>query len=234
MLQSIEFKFRKPRETTIKEARESGNPIPVQRQPVTVDVPQYTAAELVSILQNPAAPEAGYIVSLVNQTVVDAVRQHFADDTIYPVSSEILDLTNYNPQNFVLSELAKEPESSRAEKVEITKEMLADFEKAISSWIINAGQFASMGADQRRSLGSAVFAQVKSGFRAIAANAGQLEKIRKLLTVFAENWLIAPENEDAPERDSVIDVLQQADAKIRRLLRAIEKRNAMFETMPDF
>lgn len=233
--QSIEFKFRKPRESAIRDAQESGNPIPVQRKPVTVDVPQYSAAELTAILQNPASQEASWIVGLVNSTIVDAVRQHFSDDTIYPASVETIDISNYNPDQFTIVELAKEPESTRAsEKVEITKEMRLDFEKAFSGWIMDAQQFSQMGAAQRQGLAAAIYSQVKSGFRAVAANAEQLGKIQKVLTLFAEEWLSNPQNENQPERDSVIDVLRDADSKIRRLLRAIEKRNAMFQTLPDF
>lgn len=233
-MNEMEFKFRKPRESAIKEARESGNPVPVHRKPVTVAVPQYNAADLITILQSPSA-EADFITGLVNSAVAESVRQHFADDTIYPVSAEILDLTNYNPQAFTLTELAKEPETQRSsEKVEITKEMLADFEKALTGWLMGAEQFAAMGAAQRQNLAGAIYSQVKSGFRAIAANAAQLGKIRKVLTVFAEEWLTHPANDEAPERDSVVDILTESDRKIRRLLRAIEKRAALFESMPEF
>lgn len=181
-LQTLKIKPRKPQQRIVDAAKKEGNPVPIDRQPFEIQVPNYQVQDIVLAVEQNNQKVLEFLSRLLNTEVLSAVRGQMNDDEQFPVDQEI-DVSNFDLEALTLDKLSEVTTArSRALEMEFTedqfKEFVADFMQVLLP------VYASVPRAENKLANTAQI--LVNGFKEIRNEPDKMERVKGTLDKFME------------------------------------------------
>ena len=213
--QKLTMKPRAPQQRAVEAAMQKGEPAPIARKEFELQIPFYTASDVIEAVSQNDQAVLNFIARLINAEVTSGIKNQLSDEEIFPLTAEV-DVANFDIDALKLETLANQPEVIKLADIEFTEEQTKKFISDFVSFM--AARYASN--PRAPTLLTNVAEILTSGFKAIAKDEGKIQKSSKYADEFFSH---VPEDLLEEHQMMYLYIQGMRDRRLRSLAKAQEK-----------